>query len=301
MANAGERTADRPARIGRLAWLALALVAASITPGCATSSAPPGPSTAPSTPTPTAAAADPIGLVGLWRVSGAAGESDETWLRLGGGELALWRECGTLGGSWIAGERAFLAQIWSASRDCGVAFADVGWLDAAASYRATADGWQLLDAGGEPVASLAIDGAPEPINGVEASFAEAPVTDDLARALFADAPPLPESLAPASTDDLIGRWDPVGLSVMTDPHVVFLAFGDWNGSDGCNGQRGRWAFEDDGGLLTTTGGSSDMWCEGAPVSSWVTGARLAGLDGQELVLLDRDGVELGRLQRPDGL
>ncbi|GAA1520183.1 hypothetical protein BJ978_001061 [Agromyces terreus] len=242
-------------------------------------------------------AGDPVALVGLWRVSGAVGEGSETWLRLGAGELVLWRECGILHGAWTAADRAFLAQIFGWSGSCSMDSPVVPWLDAAASYRAAGDGWQLLDPEGRVVASLAIDGAPQPIDTADPSFAETPVIDERVRASFADVPPLPAGLRPATSADLAGRWIPAGISVSTDPHVEFMAGRAWRGSDGCNGQAARWTLESDGRMLTTGGLSTSIGCEGADVPGWVSGTRLVGFEGAELVLLDRDAVELGRLVR----
>ncbi|MFF2388563.1 hypothetical protein [Agromyces sp. NPDC058104] len=292
-------TVDSPRR-GRVAAFVLATTAVCLTAGCAASGAMPAPTTATATPTPTAAASDPMKLIGMWRVSDAAGEEVDTWLRLDAPEFALWRDCGMISGGWLAGERIFLAQTLGASGDCASgSFPEVAWLDEAASYRATDDGWQLLDADGEPVASLAIDGAPDSIDTVAEFYAEPPVIDDRVRAYFADPAPLPVGLTAVEADDLLGRWVPAGGSFASDPHVDFLASGTWTGSDGCNGQGGRWAVEGDGELLVTSGPSTLIGCDGAPAPGWVAGAASAAFDDTELVLIDRDGAELGRLVRDD--
>lgn len=290
-----ERVGARRAHRSRTLAVALAFAAASTTSGCATAEG----ATVRTAPA-TAGTAEPIGLVGLWDVSDADGEREGTRLRLGGGELELLRECGTLGGWWRAGERAVIAHVDSASGDCVTSSShEVGWLDAMAAYRAIDDGWQLLDADGQVVASLTAAPAPETNDPQTGSFAAAPVSEETAHVLFTDPPPLPAALTPASSGDLIGRWEPVGISAPTEPHVVFLASGTWDGSDGCNSLHGRWIFEDDGDLLTTAGGSTDAGCEGSLAPYWVMGARLAGFDGDELVLLDDAGGELGRLVRAD--
>ncbi|MFE6964970.1 hypothetical protein ACFVAJ_07655 [Agromyces sp. NPDC057679] len=301
MSSTAQRAASGSPRRGRFAAFVLATVATCLTAGCATAGAAQAPTTAATAPTSTAATSDPIGLIGMWRVSDAAGEGPDTWLRLDAPEFSLWRDCGMIGGGWLAGERTFLAQTMSASDDCANGgFPTIAWLDETTSYRAADDGWQLLDAEGEPVASLAIDGAPDPIDTVADFFAEPPVIDDAVRAFFADAAPLPDTLAAAGADDLLGRWEPAGASYASDPHVVFLAAGEWTGSDGCNGQSGRWAVDGDGELLVISGASTLIGCDGAPAPGWVAGARRAAFDDEELVLLDREGAELGRLVRAGG-
>jgi hypothetical protein len=261
---------------------------------------------APSTPTPptatsqsTADESPALGLVGLWRVSGARGEADPTWLRLDAEQFQLWRECGMITGSWRAGEAAFLASVDGASGSCADSrgLPAVPWLDAAMAYERSGERWQLIDRDGALVAVLAIDGAPDPIPTAARFYAEPPEIDDRVREAFRQVPALPASLDPASAASLVGRWVPVGRGLASDPHAEFSPSGSWNGSDGCNGGAGRWTVTDDGEFLATSGASTMMWCVGAMVPYWVQSARLAGFDGAELVLLDADGAELGRLQR----
>jgi len=276
----------------------LAFLTAFLASGCTSGPMAPTASTAPASPARATAASAPFELIGLWRVSGAAGEGPDTWLRLGNGDLSLWRDCGMLTGAWAVGESAFVAQVDGVSRECArEGFPVIGWLDEARAHHAIDDGWQLLDGRGDPLATLTVDGAPEPIDTAAEYFAEPPAVDEGVRAAFAPAAPLPDSLAPATSSDLLGRWVPAGDPVVNDPHVVFETAGRWRGTDGCNEVRGRWVFESAGRLITTSGGSTDVGCEGVLVPSWVTGARLAGFDGPQLVLLGRTGVELGRLAR----
>lgn len=154
----------RRRRLLVLAWVTVALVT-----GCAAGSTveaeltpPPQSSAAPSTtPVATPGESEAIELVGLWRVSGAAGESDQTWLRLDAGRFDLWRECGIISGSWIAGERAFIAAVNGGSAECvGGALPDIPWLDSVTAYEPTDAGWRLTDETGAVMASLAIDGRP---------------------------------------------------------------------------------------------------------------------------------------------
>ena len=82
-----------------------------------------------------------------------------------------------------------------------------------------------------------------------------------------------------------------------DPFAEFAADRTWAGSDGCNRSSGAWGVDDAGRLLATGGITTAMGCDGAQVPGWVTWAGRAGFDGEVLVLLDRDGGELGRLVR----
>lgn len=83
----------------------------------------------------------------------------------------------------------------------------------------------------------------------------------------------------------------------TNPHVTFDADGTSIGTDGCNTFGSRWAIGDGGRLLTRSGASSLIGCDGAPIPQWVATAQRAGIDRATLVLLARDGTELGRLAR----
>ena len=165
-----------PARVA-VALVTVALVTVAFVTGCAAGpGGEPQPTVLPqSGAAPTTTSAEPAGesraleLIGLWRVSGAAGESDETWLRLAGGEFQLLRECGMIGGSWNAGVRAFLTSVYMASGECvdptTHQMPAVPWLASATAYEPTEAGWRLTDDSGATMASLAIDGAPVQFGG----------------------------------------------------------------------------------------------------------------------------------------
>lgn len=239
-----------------------------------------------------------LGLVNLWRVAGAEGEPADTWLRLDSQEFQLWRDCGMITGSWKAGQGHFLAAAWGAMGDCAIGtMPEVPWLDRASRYVAAAGGYNMVDSGGHVVATLTIDGAPQPIATAAEFFAKAPqITPDVKKA-FRSPSKLAAGLTPVSTDALLGKWVPVAYAVKTDPHVVFTADGRWKGSDGCNGGAGRWVVGEGGELLATTGPSTLIGCEGAPVPTWVGQATTAGFDKGWLLLFDTDGNEIGRLER----
>lgn len=245
-------------------------------------------------------AADPVELVDLWRVSGAEGEGPDTWLRLDAGSYQLWRDCGgLLEGGWSASGRVFVASApFMVAGDCGVdeGWPEVPWLQRAVGYAAAGDGWALLGADGAVLATLSIDGAPEPIANAAAFYAEPPeVTDDV-RARFAEPAPLPDGLVAIGAETAVGRWEPAG-GAPNDPFVELAADGTWTGSDGCNGSAGSWGVDTGGRLLATAGLSTAIGCDGAPVPSWLASAGRAGFDGEVLVLVDAESSELARLVR----
>ncbi|HWR84877.1 MAG TPA: hypothetical protein VN200_02660, partial [Rhodoglobus sp.] len=267
----------------RLALLAPAIL---LLAGCATSAPPP----------PAAGGADPVDLVGLWRVSDAEGADERTWLRLDAGELTLWQECGYLSGAWVATDALFLGSIYGGNGDCisGNRVPELPWLEAAAGYTRTGDGWALTDAGGAVVATLSVDGAPAPHPDIIDDYTRPPVVTDATREALAPAAPLPSGFEVA---DVTGRWVATAPGAPEQPFVEFAPDGSWTGSDGCNGGAGRWASDGRGGLLTTSGVSTLIGCDGVQVPGMVASARSAGMQFGELVLFDAAGQELGRLQR----
>ncbi|WP_166787661.1 MULTISPECIES: META domain-containing protein [Cryobacterium] len=255
-------------------------------------------SNSPAPPDPgTGAASTAIQLVNLWRVSGAEGEGADTWLRLDVPEFQLWRDCGMIQGSWRATDTFFLASTYGASGECvtGSTLPRVVWLESVSEYRAVGDGWELRDSQGAVVATLTLDGGPDPIPTAAESFTEPPAITDRMREELRQPAPLPIGLTPATPENLAARWAPVGGT--SDPHVVFDANGAWTGSDGCNGGQGRWAADGAGAFLATPGISTLVACEGTPVTSWVSQARWAVIDNGALRLLDANASELGRLGR----
>ena len=278
----------------------VALLLCPLIPGCA--AAPDDPPRNPDAPPIAGPGAGPespaLGLVNLWRVVGAEGEDADTWLRLDAQEFQLWRDCGMINGSWEASEGLFVGAVWGSSGECATGSRPtVPWLEAVTGYAATADGYQFVDAKGTVLATLTIDGAPEPIPTAAESFAQPPEITAKVKEVFRSPSPLAAGLEPATADTLLGRWVPVAYAVKTDPHVRFAADGSWKGSDGCNGGEGRWTVGAGGVFLATTGPSTLIACAGAPVPTWVGQAASAGFDQGWLLLFDLDGNEMARLQR----
>jgi len=264
---------------------------------------------------PASAPGDPVDLVGLWTVREAAGEEPGAILRLGEG-LSLWRSCGHLDGSWRAtAEGLFIDLVFGGSGACYHGPDSVpDWLRQAAGYRADGPDRLLVDRGGSTVARLVPGGRPKVDADTAPSEGEPPVLTDAQRRMLAPAAALPAGLQPAAAADLVGRWVPgdrPDVRTPRSPHVTFAADGDWTGSDGCNGQGGRWLAGPAGSFVAVAGpqtlmacvpitGPADATAPGvhAPVDvgSWLTAAARAGLAGDQLVLLDRSGRELGRLR-----
>ncbi|SBT47070.1 META domain-containing protein [Micromonospora narathiwatensis] len=251
---------------------------------------------------------DPVALIGSWTVAEADGSAGDV-LRLAydtSGDLLLFGRCGPLMGNWRADVNGlFVADLWGNSvpvdgRDCraGAEIADT-WLGRAAAFRVDADGPVLLDDRGGTVARLVAGAKPTPGPNLLPSLAEPPEVTDEVRRAFAPAAALPAALNPAGRETLLGRWVSVqgrwGRSKA--PYVELRADGGWKGSDGCNGQSGRWAAGPGGAFLGTTGPSTLIGCDNESVGVWLARAWRAGLNGDVLVFLDAQGKETGRLRR----
>jgi hypothetical protein len=268
--------------------------------GCATEDPAERPST-PEDPGDAVIGTDPVGLVGSWTLAELADGSSDSVIQLALPEVRVWHDCGILSGGWRANEYGqFVAYIAGYSGDCGgAAVTTPDWLSRATSYGVDGEARVLLDAQDQVVARLLPGATPTPGPDMVPELAEPPVVTDEVRSALAPAAPLPDDLAPADADTLTVRWVPAdGSSSSTEtPYVELAADGSWQGSDGCNGQVGRWVSGPDGALLAVAGGSTLIGCDNVPVGSWLSETSRAGFDGDVLVLLDAQGGELGRLQR----
>lgn len=244
--------------------------------------------------------ADPVALIGLWQVTGAAGEETDAVLRIAPQSLSLWRDCGTLLGGWQADTSGlFIADLFGSTGCPATDQLLPGWLRDAAGYQVVGEERALLDGEGEPVARLLPGGKPKPNPNLAASEAEPPVvTDEVRRSLTARTAELPAGLAAADRGALVGRWVPASGTAVR-PKSAFLelrADGSYTGSDGCNGVGGRWVSGRDGALLATSGVSTLIACDNVPIGQWLGTARRAGLVGETLALVDAQGKETGRLK-----
>ena len=157
----------------------------------------------------------------------------------------------------------------------------------------------LVDRAGRTLARLVPGGRPKVDADTAKSEGEPPVVTDELRRLLGPAAPLPAGLRPASAAELAGRWVPAegpGSRAPTRPYAELKADGSWSGSDGCNGQGGRWVAGAAGAFLAVAGAQTLIGCEGANMAGWLSDAARAGFAGEQLVLLDRSGKEIARLR-----
>lgn len=239
-----------------------------------------------------ASGAPAVDLVGMWAVEDASGSGTAgSWLRLDGSEFMLGADCGVVLGSWRAANGLVVLGNWGAlGGDCGTE--PVDWLERVVGFDVVDDGTRVLtDRDGAEVVTLTATEAPAAPDGIDPALLAVPEVGDDVRDALAEPQPLAEDRAPWT--GAAGRWSVPGTDGAA--FVEFAADGAWTGSDGCNGNSGRWVADGAGTLLATAGPSTLMACDGAPVPSWLAAVTTAWTDGDELVLLDRDGGELGRL------
>ncbi|MFB9238550.1 hypothetical protein ACFFWC_23985 [Plantactinospora siamensis] len=292
--------------MSRTRWAVALMVAALLLAGCAEpGSRPPAPTDEQPGGERTGAAApagDPTALIGLWTVSGAAVGPGQL-LRLAPTDLSLFTSCGIRGGGWGAdSDGLFVAAAGSflipdpAVRCREPVPGTPAWLAGAARFRIDADGPRLLDGQGRVVARLAPGARPRPNPNVDPAELRPPTVTADARRALAPAAPVPANLVPAERDRLLGRWVPASGGPGR-AYLELAADGGWRGSDGCNGEAGRWRSGPDGALLAIGGPETMIGCRNVPMPGWLTAARRAALAGPELVLLDGQARELGRLRR----
>ena len=239
---------------------------------------------------------DATDLVGRWHVEGDGIEPGTTLVL--GEQLAVFLPCGVLDGSWDADREQGLFAAGSSSGDSAcfgpAQRQPLSWLEGARGFDVVGEVRTLSDAGGRVLATLR-PGA-QPTVGPDRSevYAQEPEVTEALRAGLTAAAPLPAGVRPAAAEDLLRRWRPVGVQNV-EAHLLFAADGDYTGSDGCNGQGGRWTLGTAGRLLGTSGPQTAIGCEGAPVGGWVDQAGRAGIVDGDLVLHARDGALLGRL------
>ncbi|MET8834125.1 META domain-containing protein [Micromonospora sp. NPDC004540] len=251
--------------------------------------------------------ADPVALIGSWTVTAADGGAGGV-VRLAPpdqGDLIWFDRCGVSLGTWRADAGGLFVAELSGHSPSGVPGCPSGpwrgpdWLPRATAFRVVGGTPILLDGQGRQVARLAPGAKPTAGPHLLPSLAEPPVVTPEVRRALAAAAPLPAGLAPAGRSALLGRWVPAGAPRPnpTPAYVEFRDDGGWRGSDGCNGQGGRWVAGAEGALLATAGPSTLIGCANVLVAAWLSGASRAGLDGDVLVLVDAQGRETGRLRR----
>ncbi len=239
--------------------------------------------------TSTEPAATPSSLVGLWVVD-APDEEDGALLQIGSSEdpasLALWRDCGSSSGTWVAAGTALLMEPWDIATGCTPEFdAEAAWLVDTRGYAVDGETVSLLDADGDALATLTTD--TEHGSG-SIDGPSRPELDDAQLAALDEVPPVPDGVDPAGADDLVGTWVPGG-DAAPEAEITLAADGTYTGSDGCNGTSGRWAQGQDGRLLVTAGVSTMMACDGMHLVGLAMAA-WAEVDGDTLTLYDVSGA-----------
>jgi hypothetical protein len=232
--------------------------------------------------------ADPRTLLGSWTLAEVAEDAGAT-VTIEPDRLSIERSCGALTGSWRADASGlFVGHVYGSSGCQPLTEPAPGWLLRAAAFRPDGTDRLLVAPDGTVVARLRPVASPD---------APAPTLTEQQQRDYRVPAALPRNLVPAGRQALVGRWSPASGRGTGWPYLELLEDGAWRGSDGCNGQGGRWVSGADGALLSAVGPSTLMGCSGVPVGAWMVDVRRAGLDGGSLVLLDVDGKEIGRLRR----
>ncbi|WP_375401293.1 hypothetical protein [uncultured Amnibacterium sp.] len=236
----------------------------------------------------------------VWRVRGAAGEAEATWLRVDGASLQILRPKGAVNLAWSTEGNGMLALLTGWSTSVGDR-PSAPWLTTAAAFDRDGDGWLLRDAAGRVTARLVRDGTP-PV--AKNYFTDAPVVTSWERRRLADVVPGPGVHA-VRPQELVGRWGRSDVDPK-DASVAFTADGAWSATTRCaNGHSGAYRLLESGVLLTVGYATTLVGCQQPPqpvatVADTVTSIDSAGsvrLDGDDLVLYDRGGAPLGALHR----
>ena len=231
-------------------------------------------------------------LFGTWTVTSPSG--DQGMVSLDDEGLVAWKdactgeaEWATLEGAFVGRSRYFNGRCWEI-RDNGPT-----WLGSVVEVTAADDGWALRDASGTVTARLTA--ATDP-GEVPSRFPVAPWDEPLPTTTELSSPPVP--LPPGLSDaGVSGDWivDVAYDDTLTLAGTTWTMHSPYDATrDYCTAREGHWVNLGAGRVLTSPASAGDVSCTG-PEGLWMAQTRLAGLDGDELVLLDRDGNELKRL------
>ncbi|MCK6067382.1 MULTISPECIES: META domain-containing protein [Microbacterium] len=91
-----------------------------------------------------------------------------------------------------------------------------------------------------------------------------------------------------------GRW---GSASDSGPYLELASDGQLFGNDGCNSLGGHWRAESPDTVTFDDVAMTLMACAGQE-EAWLGAAGSAKVQGDRLVLFDRDGTEIGSLPRP---
>ncbi|UDF12789.1 META domain-containing protein [Antiquaquibacter oligotrophicus] len=221
-------------------------------------------------------------LVGAWTVTDPENIAGST-LEFAPRMYILTMPCGELMGDWGSLDGVFLAMVWG-SGGCRLADDEIPWLVGAREADLDDGTLSLRDEDGSVLARLERD--PDSASGGWPAFSAEEVAAELA-----DPVALPASLSPGS---IAGEW--TSLTSERASSVHFDPDGTLRGTDDCNDQLGRWAPLQDGRVLVVVQSVMTlMYCGERPIEEWDWRVRLAGFDGETLVMLDNTGAELDRL------
>ena len=281
------------------ALLAVSALLAACT-GSAPAALPPvaTPSVAPPVATPSVAVLPQVRLriselVGDWRLQ-ARGDT-ATHLRVEPTQLTVRRACGDLSGYWVAlPSGQFTGRVRGAEIPCTGTpdWQRIPWLAEARALRPDGTGWRLLDDRGATVATLVPGTLPE--RPEDRYRSATPLTDKHRAFLDRVLRPLPDGVAPATADDLAGRW--VTGRTGDRSFAQFEADGEYLGSDGCNGVGASWVTDGAGSVLITQFFSTLVGCDGTNIPRWFSGTRVSR-QGDSLVFYDGAGNRLHELVR----
>ena len=101
----------------------------------------------------------------------------------------------------------------------------------------------------------------------------------------------PTSTASPDASDVIGSW---GSDAAGEPFLEFTAEGEVTGTDGCNGLRSTYSVVDDT-IEIAPHFSTLKACQG--VDDWLRGLSKVQVDGDTLIVQDKDGAKIGELPR----
>jgi heat shock protein HslJ len=247
--------------------------------------------------------ANPLQLVGTWRVI-ASGGHPAPMASLGSLGLVVWTSCGWMSGDWNADQQGLFVGILSGGLPaCASSYANLNppWL-AATGYEGAGRDELLLGADGRVLAHLVPSTVPPSYaKDMSTDYLHPVLTPQLRKVLLQVSRPLPAGLVPASGKQLLGRWVPAKASPGHAPHQPYLSFyadGDWSGSDGCNGLGGRWSLGSSGTILVATGPQTTMTCTGITFAGeWLVQASRVAFQGRTLVLVNTASDVMGRLRR----
>jgi hypothetical protein len=244
----------------------------------------------------------PSALTGRWRISGAGIEAG-TLVNVYPGSMSIFLDCGSLHVSWDARPGGdLLGEVNGGNGNCfagGDEF-EPSWVASAAAFSLDGPRRRILDDSRRVLAILSpTPRRPKVPPGTAESVTDPPrISREERAAMDAQPPPLPAGVRPATRDDLIGgMWMLLDRQGIFAPTLHFRADRTYHLSDGCNGGAGRWVILD-GAVLYTRGGMTLEGCDNLNLLDDTV--RSAGMDGEQLVLVDQQGRELHRLVRvPD--